>query len=110
MRTKTAALFVTSVFLAALFALLRAEDKQEPAGGGGTAAGPKNVIFLIGDGMGVGQLTLARLVGPGHDGNLAMDTMPVLGLARTHSANAFVCDSAAAGTALATGEKTNNKM
>lgn len=71
-------------------------------------SGPKNVILLIGDGMGIGHITAARCVGPGRNGRLAIDTMPVTGLVITHSANALVTDSAAAGTALATGYKTNN--
>ncbi len=70
----------------------------------------KNVIFLIGDGMGIGAVQLGRnaLVGP--DGRLAMETFPVVGLATTFSADSAVTDSAAAGTALATGHKTNNGM
>ena len=39
-----------------------------------------------------------------------MERMPVTGLINTHSANSLVTDSAAAGTALATGYKTNNRM
>lgn len=71
------------------------------------AAAPKNVILMIGDGMGVPQVTLTRLtVGA----PLSMDSMKYGGLAKTHSANATVTDSAAAATALATGCKTNNGM
>lgn len=73
------------------------------------ANAPRNIIFLLGDGMGVGPIAAARCAGPGRDGRLAMDTMPYTGLAITFSANALVTDSAAAGTALATGVKTNNK-
>jgi len=72
------------------------------------SAGPRNIILLIGDGMGIGHITAARCAGPGRDGRLAIDTMPVTGLALTHSANALVTDSAAGGTALATGVKTSN--
>lgn len=72
-------------------------------------AKPDSIIFLIGDGMGVGPVSAARCAGPGRDGRLAMDTMPYTGFALTFSANALVTDSAAAGTALATGVKTNNK-
>lgn len=64
---------------------------------------PRNVIFLIGDGMGVSQVTLARLAG----GDLALNEMPASGLVRTQAANSWVTDSAAAATALACGEKTN---
>ena len=70
----------------------------------------KNIILMIGDGMGLGQVTLARLEAAGQDGLLHMDTFPVTGLMRTHSANALVTDSAASGTAMACGIKTNNHM
>jgi len=71
---------------------------------------PKNIIFFIGDGMGVAHVTGARIVSAGPGGRLNMDSMPVTGFAATYSANAIVTDSAAAGTALATGVKTNNGM
>lgn len=71
------------------------------------AQAPKNVILLIGDGMGPAQVTLARLT---LGKPLSMDSMPVGGFAKTQSANSVVTDSAAAGTALATGHKTNNGM
>ncbi|MGI6295274.1 MAG: alkaline phosphatase [Armatimonadota bacterium] len=73
-------------------------------------AAPKNVILLIGDGMGVGPVMAGRIGGPGRDGKLTVDTMPYTGFAKTYSANRLVTDSAAAGTALATGVKTNNSM
>ena len=72
------------------------------------ANAPKNIILLIGDGMGVGPVSAARVAGPGRAGRLAMDTMPYTGFAITYSANALVTDSAAAATALSTGVKTNN--
>ncbi len=68
-------------------------------------ATPKNIIYLIGDGMGVGHITAAATV---HGAPLAMEQCSIAGLAKTSAANAFVTDSAAAGTALATGYKTNN--
>jgi len=70
----------------------------------------KNIILMIGDGMGLGQVNLARLEAAGQDGLLHMETFPVTGLMRTHSANALVTDSAASGTAMACGIKTNNHM
>ena len=71
---------------------------------------PKSIVLIIGDGMGIGAITAARCAGPGPDGRLVMDSMPVTGFLLTHSANALVTDSAAAATALATGVKTNNGM
>lgn len=66
----------------------------------------KNVILMIGDGMGLEQLSAAWVVNGGHL-NIT-DNFPVTGIQWTYSANRLVTDSAAAGTALATGSKTNN--
>jgi len=68
----------------------------------------KNIIFCIGDGMGISQVAVSRINAVGLDGKLYMERMPITGIARTHSANNLITDSAAAGTALATGQKTNN--
>lgn len=69
----------------------------------------RNVILLIGDGMGFNHVELARhSAGPSK--TLWMDTLPVKGQITTRSANKHVTDSAAAGTALACGIKTNNGM
>ena len=74
----------------------------------------KNVILLIGDGMGFPQLTAARVEKSGWNlsdyGNttLNMDQMEQTGYISTFSANSFVTDSAPASTAMATGHKTNN--
>ncbi|HON92280.1 MAG TPA: alkaline phosphatase [Sedimentisphaerales bacterium] len=70
----------------------------------------KNVIFLIGDGMGLNQVALAGAAVAGPNGKLHLERLPVSGLVRTHSSNSRVTDSAAAGTALACGVKTNNGM
>lgn len=68
----------------------------------------KNVIMLIGDGMGVSHITAARIGADSPDVDLNLDTFKTIGLAKTHSASSLVTDSAAAGTALATGVRTNN--
>lgn len=70
----------------------------------------RNVIFCIGDGMGFNHVALARQVGAGTDKRLWMETLPVSGQMTTYSADKDVTDSAAAGTALACGVKTNNGM
>ncbi|HRZ42682.1 MAG TPA: alkaline phosphatase [Bacteroidales bacterium] len=69
------------------------------------AKNPKNIIFLIGDGMGLSHITAARVA---NGGKLYLDQFPVTGLNTTFSASDFVTDSGAGGTALATGEKTLN--
>lgn len=65
----------------------------------------KNVIYLIGDGMGFGAVTTLLLT---EDESTGFEEAPVIGLSETCSANNYVTDSAAGGTALATGTRTNN--
>ncbi|MBA4490620.1 alkaline phosphatase [Paracoccus sp. S1E-3] len=74
----------------------------------------KNVILLIGDGMGDSEITIARNVALGAGGAFkGLDALPVTGQ-YTHYALMkdgkpdYVTDSAASGTAWATGTKTYN--
>ena len=73
---------------------------------------PKYVFYLIGDGLGAAQRQIAEYYLQYQTGNtttkLAMNQMPVAGLNTTFSLNTLITDSAAAGTALACGIKTNN--
>ncbi|GEK59509.1 alkaline phosphatase [Marinococcus halophilus] len=69
---------------------------------------PENVIVMIGDGMGMGQMEIASTLEYGKEGELFMESLEHTGMTSTHSADNNVTDSAAAGTALATGTKTNN--
>jgi alkaline phosphatase len=66
---------------------------------------PKNIILLIGDGMGVSQLYAGITA---NKGSLNIMQMPYSGFSMTNSANDYITDSAAGGTALASGHKTNN--
>ncbi|KAG8625194.1 hypothetical protein KVT40_006945 [Elsinoe batatas] len=68
---------------------------------------PKNFIFVIPDGMAPVSQTIARTYLDALNSGISIDEMPI-GNTRTHSANNLVTDSAAAGTALAAGFKTNN--
>ncbi len=68
----------------------------------------KNIIFMIGDGMAAGHISATRIATVGPDSMLSMDTMPYTGFVKTHSANRLITDSAASGTALSTGYKTDN--
>ncbi|BCJ42045.1 alkaline phosphatase [Actinoplanes ianthinogenes] len=79
---------------------------------GGTA---RNVILLIGDGMGDSEITIARNYQVGANGRLAMDTLPLTGAYTTYAVQKdnpslpeYVTDSAASGTGWATGHKTYN--
>ncbi|MDK2951935.1 MAG: alkaline phosphatase [Kosmotogales bacterium] len=78
------------------------------------AAAPKYVFYFIGDGLGASQRQIAeyyyRHITDDDDAKLVMNQFPVAGINTTYSADTLVTDSAAAGTALATGYKTNNGM
>ncbi len=66
----------------------------------------ENIILLIGDGMGPAQVT-ALMQAQGSE-PINMERATVGGFVKTSSANNRVTDSAAAATAFATGQKTNN--
>lgn len=66
----------------------------------------ERVILMIGDGMGVPHVTDLILNSP--EGSVNMERAHSVGLVKTHSANNRVTDSAAAGTAIASGTKTDN--
>ena len=68
---------------------------------------PKNVILMIGDGMGLSQMYATYTY---KGGQLNMLRCEQVALVTTFSANDYITDSGAAGTALACGVKTNNGM
>ena len=83
-------------------------------GRAGTARA-KNIILLLGDGMGAAHRTAARIVSRGvqngkASGHLAMDTLDVTGLVMTSSLNALITDSSPGMSAYATGQKANNNQ
>ncbi len=73
----------------------------------------KYIFYFIGDGMGMGQIMGAESYNRtvlGSSTPLLMMQFPVAGMVTTYSASSPITDSAAAGTALATGFKTRNGM
>jgi len=66
---------------------------------------PKNIILLIGDGMGTSQVYAGYTA---KKGVMNITGMPVTGFSITNSASNYITDSGAAGTALAAGVKTKN--
>jgi alkaline phosphatase len=65
----------------------------------------KNVILLIGDGMGLADV-YAAMTASGKPLNI--ERCQYTGLQQTYSSTSYITDSGAAGTALATGTKTKN--
>lgn len=69
------------------------------------ASNPRNIILMIGDGMGVAQVYAGLTANGGH---LNLESCTYVGFQKTYSANSYITDSGASGTALATGTKTRN--
>lgn len=79
------------------------------------AARARNIILLLGDGMGIAHRTAARIVSRGlHNGKasgrLAMDTLDVTGMVMTASLNSMITDSSPGMAAYSTGQKNNNNQ
>ena len=73
---------------------------------GGEPPIPRNVILIIGDGMGVPQVYASVVAARGN--NSAFLRFPYSGFSRTYSLNKYRTDSSAGGTALTTGHKVDN--
>ncbi len=70
----------------------------------------KNVIFFLGDGMGITTMTASRIYKVGEDGELTMDTLPETAFVHTYSNDGQVTDSAPSMAAYMTGVKMNNEV
>jgi alkaline phosphatase len=68
---------------------------------------PKNIILFIGDGMGPAEVSAAITMS---SSILNIESFPYSGFSKTSSSDKYVTDSAAGGTAIASGTKTNNGM
>lgn len=66
---------------------------------------PSNIILLVGDGMGLSQLSSAYYFGESEPN---FSKFPIVGLSRTSSSSHKITDSAAGATAFACGIKTYN--
>ena len=81
-----------------------AREKQQ----GGRKA--RNVIFFVGDGMGVSTITAARVFSVGVGGQLVVDQFPHTALSRTYSEDSITPDSAPTMSAMMTGINTNQSV
>jgi len=69
----------------------------------------KNVIILIGDGMGINQITAYKIAKGGPNYSTSFDRFPFSGLVKVHSFDNLITDSAASATAFSSGIKTKNR-
>lgn len=104
MRRRLSFAFIFAICISVLASCCSNEEKKA-----------KYVFYFIGDGMGFSHISLAEgylATKEGKIGNnpLCFSQFPVMGMATSYSANRYITCSSAAGTALATGSKTNNGM
>ncbi len=66
---------------------------------------PRNIVFLIGDGMGLSQITAGLYT---NNNKLNFERMPIVGLHKSYSGNDLITDSAAGATAFSCGCKSYN--
>ena len=92
-------LLISLVFLANLTFAQEDQGKSNPK------AAAKNIILMIGDGMGVAQVHAGMI---SNKGPLNIERCKHIGFAKTFSEDHFITDSGASGTAIATGQKTYN--
>ncbi len=94
------------IFLGALFLLScsRNNDNVELKPVNDNSSNGRNIIFMIGDGMGLAQISAARTV---NGDELNILRCKHIGLVSTRAADKYVTDSGASGTAYSCGEKVN---
>ena len=94
------------LFVAVFFCFYSCDKKSSPEETTQESTGPSNVILLIGDGMGLSQISSTFYFK--QDGPSNFQRFNYIGLIKTSSANAKITDSAAGGTAFACGQLTYN--
>lgn len=98
-RQNTLSIFLLTISILITFSNCSREKQETPKA--------KNIILMIGDGMGLAQVNAAII---SSEKQLSFEKFPFTGFVNTKSANRKITDSAAGGTAIATGKKTKNGM
>jgi alkaline phosphatase len=100
MRKFIVSIFLVTILVPILFAGNPGEKKKKSI-----SKHPRNIILMIGDGMGTAQVYAGYTA---KKGIMNITNMPVSGFSVTFSADDYITDSGAGGTALSSGIKTNN--
>jgi alkaline phosphatase len=96
-------------FFSLLLVLANFTAKKEEQIKSGPPLTAESIIFMVPDGMGLTDVTAARIFKHGSaGGRLSLETLSTIGYQRTHSADSSVTDSAAAASAWASGDKFRN--
>jgi len=69
---------------------------------------PKNLVLIIGDGMGFSSIDTVSLILHGPSGRLVMEDMPITGMMKTYPHGGLIPDSASTASAMATGYRTRS--
>lgn len=85
-------------------------DSTDTATPAPVQSSPRNVLFFLGDGMGLTTLTASRIYAVGEDGQLTLDSLPEMAYIKTFSNDSQVTDSAPSMSAYMTGVKMNNDV
>ena len=96
----------TLILLLALLPLLAVGQRNKTVQQQPEPKHPRNVIFIVGDGMGTAQVYSSIVAQRGD--NSAFLRFPYIGFSRTYSNNKYTTDSGAGGSALMTGHKVDN--
>ena len=96
----------TLILLLALLPLLAVGQRNKTVQQQPEPKRPRNVIFIVGDGMGTAQVYSSIVAQRGD--NSAFLRFPYVGFSRTYSNNKYTTDSGAGGSALMTGHKVDN--
>ena len=102
--------FLSALFFFSLLLLLASfTAKKEEQIKSGPPLTAESIIFMVPDGMGLTDVTAARIFKHGSaGGRLSLETLSTIGYQKTHSADSSVTDSAAAASAWASGDKFRN--
>ena len=101
--------FWAPIFLSLLLVLTGFTGNKEYQTNSGHLSSAKSIIFMVPDGMGLADVTAARIFKYGSQGGyLSLETLSTIGYQRTYSADRLVTDSAAAASAWASGDKFRN--
>ena len=112
------AALMTAMVVAAVAIAARSDDQSAALYGKIDPSKPKNVILLVGDGMGDSEVTLGRYYGKGANGRLNMDDLPFRGSSIHYVLEYgpgpnflpnYTGDSAPTATAWSTGKRTTDE-
>lgn len=93
-------------FVFSLLLMLNACSNTVKLANGKSVKRPKNIILLIGDGMGLTQVTAGLYM---NNNKLNLEEFPIIGLHKNYpKETSLITDSAAGATAIASGEKSYN--